>query len=1166
MGKTSNTPAGADAADAPFNLDAVSPLYAPWEEPTAHRTRADRAGVPAPVVARRRPSKLPVVNMLRALVREWRESEYPGASKTTRTLLHYWFERSHRIPGPDGDFDFRYYFCQREAVETLIYLKEVRKTDRVSQILSEYGGELLKTAALGVTDEEDAWARAAFKMATGSGKTKAMALAIAWSYFHAHFESDSPMAKHFVVIAPGLTVYERLKDDFSPSREKKQAGTIFELDPIIPPEWRGDWNMSVVEQDAAGGAATGGVIYLTNIHRLYDVSKRRGKKDAEYHGFMGPSVSKASALDVSAALRDRITAHKAVMVLNDEAHHVWDPDSAWNEAIEALHRGCLSRGGAGVVHQLDFSATPKDSEGNLFKHCICDTPLGEAVDGGIVKFPIIGKASKLAEGPSKNAGYKYDTHLRLGYNRWLAATEEWAKVGKKPLLFVMCENTDAADEITARLNNDPDVFPELKGRTINLHTNLKGRIVIKGAGDDRMPVFVEKEGDISDEDLKALRKLSRELDSGESPYLCIVSVLMLREGWDVKNVTTIVPLRKYNAKSGILAEQTLGRGLRRMTGPGTPGGVIETVTVLDHPAFAELYRTELEQEGVIPEIVEAEKPQKTTVDIFVDQKRDLAKLEIVLPQLSAGVKRKPIVKPPTMAEVKAAFGGLQKLPLDAKTDRVIEYEGRSLTTGEVLTRLRIDLPQMATTALAVTYYVEMIESACKVQGLFKDIGGLIQSFIEEVLFESPVSLYDPRLSGRLGDADVATHILHVFVPLVRGQTTQMEIRTPEVPAVSLKDWKPYKASHSERNPCRAAAKTMFNLIPCHGGLEAALVTFLDLKENGVAAFAKNAGPQALRIDYVRANGQLSNYTPDFLVRTEDGANWVVETKGREDTDVSRKAKAAVAWCEAASKDGAKWEYVYVLEGVKDVMSGGRFADLVRGSAPSLHMLLNEKKEQEAAPLFAEAMAKEVKPALPAFVDQATLDALPEAARKAADEAILMFEFLTKREGVNLAPAFTALLGPLDNAAKAMLTAKLGGLVPGLPADQRAWFEPYFQGGPGKSAEHYKRVAQNLRKTLLFGSGLMPIGLLRDCLDFALNDNTKIGGVFDAIRQAFRFTGSRKVLEEVTAVYDFRNAHIAHQESPIADVKPASAALGRWIKTLALLYASQTPLVGEKASK
>lgn len=471
---------------------------------------------------------------------------------------------------------------------------------------------------------------------------------------------------------------------------------------------------------------------------------------------------------------------------------------------------------------------------------------------------------------------------------------------------------------------------------------------------------------------------------------------------------------------------------------------------------------------------------RTKLDIFVDAKKDAAKLDIVLPQLSAGVKRKPMLDAPTMDDVKRGFAKLQKLPLESKTDRVIDFEGRSLTTGELLTRLRIDLPLMATAALAVTYYVGLIEAECKVQGLFPKIGGLIQSFVEEVLFDQPVGLFDARLAGRLGDPDVATHVLHVFVPLVRARTTATEVRAPELPPVSLKDWKPYKASHSERNPCKAAAKTIFNLIPCRGGLEAALVPGLDLHGNGIAAFAKNAGPQSLRIDYVKANGQLSTYTPDFFVRGDDGAMYLVETKGREDTDVSRKARAAVAWCDAASgtalpggvgrdtgrKPGATWQYVYVTENGMQAMSGGEFAHLVRACAPALQTLVHEKEIQEAAPLFAEAIAKDVKAARP--------------------------------------------------------------------------------------AEHYKRMAGSLRKTLLFQSGLMPLGLLRECLDYALNDKAKIGGVFDSVKQAFLYTGSRKVLEEVSAVSDYRNKHVAHQETPITDAKPSGLAMGRWIRTLAML--------------
>ena len=121
--------------------------------------------------------------------------------------------------------------------------------------------------------------------------------------------------------------------------------------------------------------------------------------------------------------------------LNDEAHQVWDPDSAWNEAIATLHADVRRRGGEGIAAQLDFSATPKDNHANPFKHIVCDTPLGEAVDAGIVKTPIIGRAGRLIEQATDDAAYRYELHLKLGYERWRCSRKEWEKSGKKPLLL-----------------------------------------------------------------------------------------------------------------------------------------------------------------------------------------------------------------------------------------------------------------------------------------------------------------------------------------------------------------------------------------------------------------------------------------------------------------------------------------------------------------------------------------------------------------------------------------------------------------------------------------------------------------------------------------------------------------------------------------------------------
>ena len=574
-----------------FNRAALEPLFMPWEFPNAHRQRAEKDGEPPKIAQRRRPSPIAIANNLRAAVRDFRDSHYAGASDTTRELLYHWFETDHAVKAKDGTtIPFRYYFCQREAMETLAYLYEVRGIRTLSGLTGEFGGPDAERAALGIDPAEDQWAKYAFKVATGAGKTKIMSLAIVWSYFHALREPGSEMAKHFVVIAPNLTVFERLKEDFLPP---EGGPDIFYSDPLIPEHWRGDWHMSVVLQDEASGAATGGMLYLTNIHRLYDPSRRRGGGD-HLQPWAGPAVSRAKALDTGEALRERITSHKRLIVLNDEAHHVWDPDNAWNEALRYLHEQTRKRNGIGLVAQLDFSATPKDNAGNLFKHIIVDTPLGEAVDGGIVKTPIIGRGDKLVEQASDNAGVRYQHHLMLGYKRWVESQKEWEKSGKKALMFVMCEDTAAADEIAKELNANP-LYEELNHRTVNLHTNLKGKVKSVGRGKNKITVFVESEKEISDEDLAALRELSRQLDEDTSPYLCIVSVLMLREGWDVRNVTTIVPLRPYSSQANILPEQTLGRGLRRMT---QPGQATEAVTVVEHKAFTSLYREQLAQEGL----------------------------------------------------------------------------------------------------------------------------------------------------------------------------------------------------------------------------------------------------------------------------------------------------------------------------------------------------------------------------------------------------------------------------------------------------------------------------------------------------------------------------------------------------------------------------------------
>ncbi len=1124
-----------------LNLSALEPLFAPHEEPNRHRARS-KDGQPE-VRKSRRPSPIVIAQFLRRAVKDWRETDYPGASDTTRELLHHWFQRDHLVTLPDGTSAlFNYYYCQREAIETLIFLYEVRGVRSLCGLMGNFAGPDAETAALGVNPDDDRWARYAFKLATGAGKTKVMSLAIVWSYFHALRESESPLARHFVMVAPNLTVFERLREDFKPAGG---GPDIFDRDPLIPVAWRGDWNVTTVLQDEAGGAATGGTLYLTNIHRLYDTSARR-KRDPETYDWMGPAVSKAKALDTGAALRARVTGHERVMVLNDEAHHLWDPDSAWNEAIAFLHDEIARRSGSGVVAQLDFSATPKDKAGRIFQHVVCDTPLGEAVDGGIVKTPVIGRGNKWVERTSQDASERYEEQLRVGYARWQKSREEWAPGGKKPLLFVMCEDTEAANQIARRLDTDP-VFAELNGHTVNLHTRLKGKIKWIGGKKAGYPVFEANENEINDDDLRALRELSRQIDSDQNPYTCIVSVLMLREGWDVRNVTTIVPLRPYSSKANILPEQTLGRGLRRMT---PPGQAAELVTVVEHPAFVSLYQQELEQQGLFIETIDVDRVPKTTVAIFPDKEnKDCDALDIVIPSVSAGFSRRPILEGLTIEDVRKQFARYQPLPVgEVRTER-IEYQERHLITDEVVMRMEIRLPLLQSGVGAISFFREELEMICGLRGTHGVLAPLLETFLTDILFKEKLTLYDPRLVGRLGDADVREHVRATFAPLIRQRTTTKEERRPEGPGRSVAAWKPFQVTHSQEHPAIPAKHTAFNLVACNRGLEVGMSQFLD-RASDVKGFAKNAGPQALRIDYSTRQSQLAFYTPDFLVRLTDDSYLLVETKGRVDRDVPLKVRAAAAWCKATAKAKPKWRFLYVSQEVFEGFSESTVEMLARVCEPALQDLLEEAVEPQMVLLFGDARPDAER--LAEFIGAADFAALPKAHQKMVQQAIELYFFSANKPGQSLAPAFTPLLGPLDDASRAVMLKVLEPVIPVDRAAQQVFFEPDLLQLSKKDAEMFKRRGSDLRRTLVDHAGISPIGLLRWCLQQPHEKKPSAGGVFLATHERFDSVPDSSY-KLVCRINNFRNDYIAHQVKELSDPTIAKTGMIEWIAGLVAIW-------------
>ena len=843
---------------------------------------------PYGVRSRRRPSEgTHLVDGVRAAVDAWRANSYPEASETTRRLLGFWFEEDHRRPTGEP---FRFFFCQREAVETFIYLSEIKRIASFSDLIEYAQGPIT------IDPAETKRQRLAMKMATGSGKTMAMSLCIAWSYFHARREQDSPMATSFLVIAPNVIVFERLKSDFG------DAAT-FRRDPLVPPEWAEDFQLTVVLQDELVPITTPGALFLTNVQRLYEPPKRKKDTDPNpVEAMVGPRV-KDGAGSSAEELFQRIASRERVMVVNDEAHHVWSEKLKWNQSIERLHvtlqESATEDAGAGVVSQLDFSATPKDQKGRAFHHVVVDYPLAEAVEDGIVKTPVIGELHGAEPELGNSAVQRYRRWIDAAVGRWRKFDEELAPSGKRPALFVMCENTEAADEVGDYLQQLPDF-----------------------AGDKLLVIHTNRSGEITKADLDIARRAARDIDGDESPVRCIVSVLMLREGWDVRNVSVIVTLRSLTAKAKILPEQALGRGLRRMTPPGS--GFDERVVVIEHEAFRDLWDKELDG-GLIVEREEVDKIDADAVAIFPDEGKKRFEISIPILTRSLSLQELPvdqldldsIATPPEPLEVPKV-----------EPDEYIQYRGRHLIDKEIIEEHEFRVPYAEDSSGVISYYTKRV---CEVGGLagvagaFAVLAPLVRSYLESRIFEESVELDDKVVLRRLAENDAQELVKQAFAEAIRGlRLTEREATITET-AIRMTETPPYSWSRTTVE----CERTVFNLTAVDNDLERRFALFLD-RTSDVAAFAKLPVFGRFALEYIAESGALRYYYPDFVVRLSDDSCLLIETKGIRDPDVPLKDRRARRWCRDATRlTGRQWSYARVDQDVFDAFTGESVESLCR---------------------------------------------------------------------------------------------------------------------------------------------------------------------------------------------------------------------------------------------
>lgn len=835
----------------------------------------------------------PAVPAIRQEVQDWRESKYKGASETTKTLLNYWFHSDHRLP---NGRKFAYYFAQKEAIESIIYAYEIAQTRSISELMQRFiSAELSSDIRL---PQYDPFARYATKMATGSGKTKVMSLAIAWQYFNAVIENDPDYAKTFVVIAPNVIVFERLSSDFV-------GGQIFKADPVIPRQFRIYWDMQFYVRGENERSSSEGAVYVTNIQQLYD--PRHYTDDEPDVMTMVLGNPPPANLTEAPPFRERIAKRfgAPVMVINDEAHHTHKFDSTWNQSIRSVN----DEHPQGVNCQLDFSATPRHSSGTLFSWVISDYTLKQAIIDGLVKRPVKG-ISNMGEVQSNVPSVRYEPFIIAGIERWREYREQLAPLDKKPVLFIMMNDTNEADSIGDYLRKK---FPDEFGGEQTLVIHVYARNSKYGL-----------KGDIRQDELEIARQAAREVDNNESPINAIVSVLMLREGWDVQNVTVIVGLRPYSSKAEILPEQTIGRGLRLMfRGLQTP--YQERVDIIGNSGFIRFVE-QLEKEEDL-KLDQWKIGDDKLVITTIEADPDKAEYDIALPVLSPIMTRaKSLADEIENIDVGTIYCPYPPLPRKrgSQEEKTFRYEGKDILTLETLVEREYTIPTPQTAGEILSYFAQVIAHEIKLPSHFAYLYPKIREFFQYRAFGQEVDLENDDILQAMSRKLALIVVQDVFLKELRDKLVEEKQPVLENSGRLLSGIEAFPWSRDTVN-CK---KTIFNKVPCDNNFEAEFAKFLD-NVNDVSKFGKLPMSFGFAIPYTDNAGNLRYYYPDFIVVDSDGTNYIVETKGREDTNVANKDRAASMWCESASQlTGEDWRYLKILQSDFQRLQPPDFADCV----------------------------------------------------------------------------------------------------------------------------------------------------------------------------------------------------------------------------------------------
>jgi type III restriction enzyme len=895
-------------------------------------------------------------------------SFYEKVSPVTQDLLRFWF-----FPTFCDIREINFHEGQKQAILNIIYLHEVLGVRNVKDLYFATDEELLQEIDLDELGEyKYQHPMYAVKMATGTGKTWVMHALLIWQYLNAtDYFNEKNFSKHFLLVAPGLIVYNRLLDAFL-GKENENGVRDFDTSDFkkfqelfIPDAYRnkifGFLQSSVAKKEEISSKVTGdGLIAITNWHLLSGAEEDEEIDDPLENptqvlknvlpvspGTTGgnelisldKNFIKGGELEYLAELDD-------LVVFNDEAHHIHTfkkgEDVYEVEWQKSLNRISKSKGQKFI--QIDFSATPyssttgKNKTRHYFPHVIVDFDLKTAIHKGLVKMIAIDKRDEVAS--IKNLDFKAERDgkkviglsngqrlmLRAGYTKLKILENEFIGFDKNkyPKMLVICEDTKVAPFVTQFFKNEMLLSEK-----------------------DVVEVHSKANGDVKDWDEVKQRLFN--VDSYKSPKV-IVSVLMLREGFDVNNICVIVPLR--STESDILLEQTIGRGLRLMwrgreyeeikaesrhkllNEHREPDNYLDLLSIVEHPKFIEFYDN---LDGIV----------------VPDTGRD-GGTRVLGDMISVGLRENyedydfnwPIIiqeSEEILNNDKLSIDNLEpyNVPL-SELQKIKGQGGEKFKSQEITVRTNFGQYRVSADIFTVDNYNEFLSKIISnVTSMFQNVGrkdkafpmmqinqaelmGVIDNYIRNKLFNEPFNPMEDENWRILlmSENSIINHIIKQISKAIQEMQQNVDINEAIIQQIKFSS---VDELRMRENYSLSVTKCIYDRLsyPSHGGgLEKAFIEALDL-DGEVEAFTKinEYYHTFATFTYIRDDGLLARYYPDFIVKIGD-IIYIVETKSEKDKNSPNVQRKRVATLDMLDKFNqlapenrmyCEWKYVLLGE-------------------------------------------------------------------------------------------------------------------------------------------------------------------------------------------------------------------------------------------------------------